>query len=390
MDGVCDSVRATLTGDVVRSWRAIENGTTPATENGRQKYWKHWTQYVRCWNRGPFLDNETQLESNIIIQAYAARVRTGFYGEGNTVKVQTVTKALAAISKTLELAGQPSPVYREDQKYQVSIEKMIEGMRRADPLPRPQLAVPVKLVRESSLIALNNGDTRLVAITDLMVIAFYYLLRSGEYTKPKYVTSNKKRRKASRTVQFRVKDVGFFQGSAPIDKSTASFDDLLNATSATLRIENQKNGKMGQCIHHEAIKDVTVGPTQALARRVHHILSNGGDGNSLICEFKPNSGDWDCIQSNDIVLHVRVMARILGIDKEGLDIDLIGAHSLRAGGAMALKLMGVADTIIMKMGRWSGLTFLMYIHNQIAHLSCDLSQKLSTDMPFVNITNFGE
>ena len=65
-------------------------------------------------------------------------------------------------------------------------------MRRADPLPRPQLAVPVKLVRESSLIALNNGDTRLVAITDLMVIAFYYLLRSGEYTKPKYVTSNKK------------------------------------------------------------------------------------------------------------------------------------------------------------------------------------------------------
>ena len=147
---------------------------------------------------------------------------------------------------------------------------------------------------------------------------------------------------------------------------------------------------MGQCIHHEAIKDVSVGPTQALAHRVHHILSNGGGGNSLICKFKPDSGDWDCIQSGDIVLHVRVMARILGIDKEGLDIDLIGAHSLRAGGAMAIKLKGVADTIIMKMGRWSGLTFLMYIHNQIAHLSCDLSQKMSTDMPFVNITNFGE
>ena len=84
------------------------------------------------------------------------------------------------------------------------------------------------------------------------------------------------------------------------------------------------------------------------------------------------------------------MARVLGLDKQGLDADLLGAHSLRAGGAMALKLMGVADTIIMKHGRWSGLTFLMYIHNQIAHLSCDLSQKMSIDMPFVNITNFGE
>ena len=267
---------------------------------------------------------------------------------------------------------------------------MIEGMRRDDPLPRPQLAVPVKLVREASLLALQGKSSKHLAITDLMVIAFYYLLRSGEYTKPKYVTTNGKRRKASRTIQFRVQDVGFFQGTQSIDKYSASLDELLAATSATLRIGNQKNGKMGQCIHHEAIKNSKVGPTQALARRIFHILSNGGDGNSLLCEFKSNTGDWDCVQSSDIVHHVRVMAKVLGLDKNGLDVDLIGAHSLRAGGAMALKLMGVADTIIMKQGRWSGLTFLMYIHNQIAHLSCDLSQKMSTDMPFVNITNFGE
>ncbi len=69
------------------------------------------------------------------------------------------------------------------------------------------------------------------------------------------------------------------------------------------------------------------------------------------------------------------MARVLGLDKAGIDTDLIGAHSLRAGGAMALKLMGGSDTVIMKQGRWSGLTFLMYIHNQIAHLSYDLSKK---------------
>ena len=187
-----------------------------------------------------------------------------------------------------------------------------------------------------------------------------------------------------------MQDIGFFNGTVAIDKYNASLDDLLNATSATLRIGNQKNGKMGQCIHHEALPKTTVGPTQALARRIHHILSNGGDGTSLICEFFDKSGQWDCIQSSDIVHHVRLMARVLGLDKEGLDVDLIGAHSLRAGGAMALKLMGVADTIIMKHGRWSGLTFLMYIHNQIAHLSCDLSKKMSTDMPFVNITNFGE
>ena len=53
---------------------------------------------------------------------------------------------------------------------------------------------------------------------------------------------------------------------------------------------------------------------------------------------------------------------------------------------MALKLHGYDDTTIMKMGRWSGLTFLQYIHNQIAHLAKDISKKMSIPLPFVNIS----
>ena len=160
----------------MRSWRAIENGSTPQVERDRQKYWRHWEAYVQHWNRSAFLDDVSQLEANLIIGAFAARVRTGFYGEGNQVKVQSVGKALAAISKTCELAGQPSPVYRADQKYQRGIEAMIEGMRRQDPLPRPQLAVPVKLVKTASKIAQGTKDQKMHAVTDLMMIAFYYLL----------------------------------------------------------------------------------------------------------------------------------------------------------------------------------------------------------------------
>ena len=67
---------------------------------------------------------------------------------------------------------------------------------------------------------------------------------------------------------------------------------------------------------------------------------------------------------------------------------MVGAHSLRAGGAMAMKLNGVDTETIMKHGHWTGLTFMMYIHNQIAHLSTDLSAKMSKELPFVNIANF--
>ena len=84
---------------------------------------------------------------------------------------------------------------------------------------------------------------------------------------------------------------------------------------------------------------------------------------------------------------VRKAASKLKLHDQGIDPDLIGAHSLRAGGAMALKLHGFSDTTIMKMGRWRSLTFTQYIHNQIAHLAKDISSKMSMPLPFLNIAS---
>ncbi len=266
-------------------------------------------------------------------------------------------------------------------------------MRRKDPLPVPQLAVPVEVVEMMYTLALKSGKAKDLAVADLAIIAFYYLLRVGEYTKPRFVTVNGKKTKATRTVQFRIRDIGFFQKDTIINfwsiKGKRLLRTLLNCTGGVMKITNQKNGRMGQTIFHESITTTNMGPTQALARRVYHIVSNGGNENSLLCHYKPNpeKQEWESITSNDMIVAIRKSVRECGLDKKGIDPDLVAAHSLRAGGAMALKLQGVADTIIMKHGRWSGLTFLMYIHNQIAHISNGLSQKMNTRVPFVNIGN---
>jgi hypothetical protein len=83
--------------------------------------------------------------------------------------------------------------------------------------------------------------------------------------------------------------------------------------------------------------------------------------------------------------NIRQAVTHLNLHLAGIDPDLVGVHSLRAGGAMALKLTGARDTTIMKIGRWTSLTFLQYIHNQIAHLSNDLAQNMSTTLNFTNI-----
>ena len=82
---------------------------------------------------------------------------------------------------------------------------------------------------------------------------------------------------------------------------------------------------------------------------------------------------------------LRHAVKMLKLHDNGINTDLVGPHSLRVGGATALKLAGTEDTTIMKMGHWSGLTFLQYIHNQIAHLSAGLSAKMSKSISFISI-----
>ena len=162
---------------------------------------------------------------------------------------------------------------------------------------------------------------------------------------------------------------------------------LVTADQCTLKITNQKNGRMGETISHETVQDAIHGPVTAVARRVHHILSNGGTEEYLLSDYMNEAGEWNTITASQMRHGVRESVKALKLDQNGIDPDLVGVHSLRAGGAMALKLQGVSDTIIQKQGRWTSMTFLQYIHNQIAHLSKSLSTKMSTQLIFQNIAN---
>ena len=146
---------------------------------------------------------------------------------------------------------------------------------------------------------------------------------------------------------------------------------------------------MGDTIHQEALPKEAHCPIKALARRIHHILAMGGSDDTLICAFKEKKSEtWQHITAQNMVDTVRLHVKVHNLTHPRLDPVLIGAHSLRAGGAMALKLNGAPDTTIMKLGRWSGLTFLMYIHTQIAHLSQGITSQMNTTIPFVNIAHF--
>ena len=127
---------------------------------------------------------------------------------------------------------------------------MVEGLQRTDPPLVPQLAVLVSVPTKAYDTYLRCGDPTLQRTGYLMLVAFYYLLRVGEYTRPRFSMQNGKRVPAMQTKQFVIGNVGFFRNDKVI-KRTYSLAKILTADLAVLN--NQKNSCMEHTITQHAI-----------------------------------------------------------------------------------------------------------------------------------------
>jgi hypothetical protein len=256
---------------------------------------------------------------------------------------------------------------------------MIRGYRREDPKSEPQLAVPVCITEHilNKQWATAPHCPQQEAVADLINIAFYYLLRVGEYSRPRSDNIN--------TIPFRVQDVTFRNKNGNLIPNNSPLATLLTATEATIRMPNQKNGVKGQCIHQECT-GVLYSPVKSMARRIHHILSNhGSTTNNIFTYTHPLKIGWQSITAQNINDTLKLAAREIGLYQLGFTPGDISSHSLRAGGAMAMHLNGIDANTIRKMGRWKSDTFLMYIHEQISAFATGVSTKMSNSIPFRHI-----
>ena len=134
-------------------------------------------------------------------------------------------------------------------------------------------------------------------------MAFFFLLRVGEYTKPKYCKKNGETKRATRTVQFAVNNIGFFKKGKILPRASP-LPKLLSADSCTMKITNQKNGRMGETIHQHA------------TNRVHHILINKGQDSALICDYYDNNTKtWGQVTQTDMIKHLRTAIKTLNLKK---------------------------------------------------------------------------
>jgi hypothetical protein len=213
------------------------------------------------------------------------------------------------------------------------------------------------------------------AIADLLTIAFFFLLRPGEYTMP---TS----RSRTRTVQFRRKDVRLFKQGNILPHNTP-LDKLRTADAVRLYLDNQKNGQRGSTMHHTA-RPGSFCLVKALANRVHYLYTLAPHDDALPISL---AAPGIHVSPSHITLAVRESVVLSGLLNLGYNPTGVSAHSLRASGAMALRLNNVGEDLIKKLGRWSSSTWLTYIHAQISSLTAGLSERMVIHHVFYSVGN---
>jgi hypothetical protein len=332
----------------------------------RRTAWTNWTAYARECRIDPYMRCLPKALKQTYLIAFAARVRTGIFGHAVQVGFQSVEKALRHVAQTLLLVGFDDPQRTYGAKeLDLPFRHLLKSYRHQDPAPQPQLALPVTTI--------EHAGAYYQATADLVMIAFFFLLRVGEYAMPQ-------RNIVTRSQQFRVQDVTFRKNGLVVP-NTAPLEILSQADSVTLYLDNQKNGQRGSTIHHTTCASPWFCPVKALARRVASIMALAVPQSTPLSLVSPGVH----VVAANVTALIHQAAQDTNLVAQGYTLRRIGTHSLRASGAMALKLNGTDDSLIMKIGRWTGLTFLTYIHSQIGALHTGLAQRMSTRIHFINV-----
>ncbi|KAL3826648.1 hypothetical protein ACHAXA_009089 [Cyclostephanos tholiformis] len=201
------------------------------------------------------------------------------------------------------------------------------------------------------------------AASDMIILAFFFLLRPGEYTD-------------NDGDPFRLADVQLFIGDTRLPQLMAPASELCLARFALLTFTTQKNGVRGEVIGLAC-------SVQAIIRQVIYLRSHSATLSTPLARVF-NTPDKVTASYLTVRIHDAVAAcgPLLGF----LPTKVL-TRCLRAAGATALLLARVDPDVIHLIGRWRLDEMLRYLHVQAYPLMHDYSQRMLSSGSYTLIPN---
>jgi hypothetical protein len=188
-------------------------------------------------------------------------------------------------------------------------------------------------------------------IADMIVIAFFFLLRPDECTGM-----------YSDDAAFKIQDVSLYIQERCLDILSATDRELEVATSTSYVFTRQKNGHRNEKVVHRSSGDPLCCPVKATVPRMQHHWSNGAKPTAPI-DAHCRGHRRTAIAVKDVMDVIRHVMKI-NYSKTGIHALEISARSLRADGSMAMLCGRIDIDIIRIMVCWHSDTMIRYLHIQ--------------------------
>jgi integrase len=249
--------------------------------------------------------------------------------------------------------GSPDPRLDSHGSIDLRLKHQLRHYSKTDPAPRRVQPIPLPIIKR--LVDLVTDDPNATesrkAIRDLVILAYYFLMRPGEYC-----TSTGE----DASHPFHLDELELWRGAIRFPLTTATDHDLLTATFSMLVFSDQKNANRGEKVGHAMSGDNIFCPVRALARRVIHLRRNMAPAHTPIhCYYGQFRGRQLRIPATSINLLLKQAATL-----EGHDPAEVTIKALRATGAMALITARIDSDLIRLLGRWQSDSMLRYLHVQ--------------------------
>ena len=352
VSGLDPAVGARFRSDLRTAAETVSQGVSSGRAAASIGQWQKWIDYCDELGLDPFLE---AFEDKVpILQVFLHRVRIGeLAAKGNQVKSRSAEDYLRAVAQAFLGMGANDPRLNAALKTDFRISRMLAAWKKQDPPANRVKPVPVAVIRHIAAVAarLPPGNEKLCAAADMIIIAFFFLLRPGEYTDSK-----------SDTTPFTLGDVQLFLGPRRLDLATASDAELSLARAVSLTFTTQKNGVENEVIKMGLSGDLRVCVVRAVTRRVCHLRSHNAPATTPLARVYTGVGRrTQSVTPALISKTLRDAVAWMGRDLGFLPGD-VSARSLRAAGAMALLVGKVDPDIIQILGRWRSDEMFRYLH----------------------------
>ncbi len=209
-------------------------GFSPGRASSAITAWDIWSAFTGDLGLDPFL--RAFPDKIPFLQIFAIRVRCGeLSASGCAVWARSAEDYIWHIAQAFLNVGAEDPRLNSAHQIDIRLQRMIKSWKSSDPAPLCVKPIPIQVIRcvATLLQPSSVSDSLYQVTTDMIILAFFFLLWPGEYTD-------------NDNTPFCLKDVQLFIGPRFLNLQTSSAAKLTQARFGSLTFTDQKNGVCGK------------------------------------------------------------------------------------------------------------------------------------------------